>query len=177
MTRRKNQDKPNGHAGPHGRTNGHAPVSTARGGAPGHRGHAASVDVNGVSVASATASPAAAGLQPQASTVRDACADAAPPRTNGELREAPAKKSLDQGRPRAIPPGENPLPADPGEFVEEIHKKIDLTKVWRALLRSKDPKIKQRAVEKLTEMRYKGAAALADEPQRIVIDMPRPDRD
>jgi len=171
VTRRKNQHKPNGHAGPHGRANGHAPASTERGGVPAQRDRTASDDASGASAARAASTASAAG------TVREACADAPPPRTNGELREAPAKKSRDQGKPRAIPPGEKPLPADPGEFVEEIHKKIDLTKVWRALLRSKDPKIKQRAAEKLTEMRYKGAAALADEPQRIIIDMPGPHRD
>jgi hypothetical protein len=76
-----------------------------------------------------------------------------------------------------IPGGEFPLPADAGEFVEEIHRRVDLFVVWQKQLNSKDPKIQQRAVEKLTEMRYKGAAALAEEPQRIVIDMPRPDRD
>src|SRR6266403_716724 len=58
-----------------------------------------------------------------------------------------------------------------------IQKRIDLFKIWQRLLKSKDDKIKQRAVEKLTEMRYKGAAGLDEEPQRIIIDMPRPDRD
>jgi len=76
-----------------------------------------------------------------------------------------------------IPGGEFSLPADAGEFVEEIHRRTDLFVVWKKLLNSKDEKIKQRAVERLTDLRYKGAASLAEEPQRIVIDMPRPDRD
>jgi hypothetical protein len=67
--------------------------------------------------------------------------------------------------------GEGPLPTDPGDFVEEIHQRVDLFEVWQALLNSKDDKIKQRAVEKLTEMRYKGASALEEERPQIVIDI------
>src|SRR5437899_550007 len=70
-----------------------------------------------------------------------------------------------------IRPGKGPLPSNPGEFVDQIHRRVDLFEVWKKLLKSKDKKIKQRAVEKLTEMRYKGAAALADEPQQIVNDI------
>jgi hypothetical protein len=80
-------------------------------------------------------------------------------------------------KPEPIPGGELPLPASPSEFVEEIHRRIDLFEVWLGLLREKDDKIRQRAVEKLTEMRYKGAAALADEPPQIIFDLPRPKRD
>ena len=69
------------------------------------------------------------------------------------------------------------MPDNPAEFVEEIHRRVDLFEVWQKFLESKDDKIRQRAVEKLTEMRYKGAAALADEPQQIVIDMPGPERE
>jgi len=85
----------------------------------------------------------------------------------------PRKKN----KSKIVPPGEGPLPASPGDFVEEIHKRIDLFKIWQRLLKSKDNKIKQRAVEKLTEMRYKGAAALAEDSQQIIIDMPGPKRD
>jgi hypothetical protein len=74
-------------------------------------------------------------------------------------------------------PGEEPLPADPADFVEEIHTRIDLFEIWQELLKSEDEKIKQRAVEKLTEMRYKGAQSLAEEPQQILIDVVRPRRD
>ncbi len=56
-------------------------------------------------------------------------------------------------------------------------KKFIAALVWQELLNSKDDKIKQRAVERLTDLRYKTAAGLTEEPQRIVIDMPRPDRD
>ncbi len=165
MTHRNNQRKTNGHAWPHGRANGHAPASTERGGVPVPRDQAASVDARGTSAAWAAHSASAPG------TDRDACAEVAPPRLNGNLHEAAAEKSDAAVDEEQIPGGEFPLPADPGEFVEEMHRRTDLFKVWQKLLKSKDPKIKQRAVEKLTEMRYEGAAALADEPQQIVIDI------
>jgi len=160
----------NGHAGPHDRTNGHAPASTERGGIPVHGDRAASDDASGASVASAAFSSAAG-------TAREACAEAAPPHPNGAVHQEDGKNSKGKGKSRIVPPGEGPLPANPGDFVEEIHKRIDLFKIWQGLLQNGDDKIKQRAVEKMTEMRYKGAAALDEEPQRIVIDMPRPDRD
>ena len=110
-------------------------------------------------------------------TVRRASTAAAPARPVGDLHGA-AKATPDPGSEKTrIPGGEFSLPLDPGEFVDEIHRRADLFEVWQSLLNHGDPKIQQRAVEKLTEMRYKGAAALADEPRRIVIDIPRPDRD
>jgi hypothetical protein len=64
-----------------------------------------------------------------------------------------------------------PLPSNPADFVEEVHRDTDLLKAWRSLLQSKDEKVRQRAVEKLTEMRYKGAAALADDPQQFILEI------
>jgi hypothetical protein len=46
-----------------------------------------------------------------------------------------------------------------------------LIEVWHKLLASKDEKIKQRAVERLTAIRYKGDAALEEEPQQIIFDI------
>src|SRR4029077_16724277 len=98
-------------------------------------------------------------------------ADPAPPPPNGHLPQA-AGNPADQKAPRKpTPGGEFPLPADPSEFVDEIHRRADLFEVWQKLLNHDDPKIQQRAVEKLTEMRYKGVAALADEPEQIVVDI------
>ena len=181
MTLTKNQHKPNGHAGendrPGGRggrkgVNGHGPASTERGGIPRQRDRAASVDDRRVSLALDASSIHAPG------TDCEAYAEVAPPPPNGAPQEADAEKPDALAKERPISGGEFPLPADPGEFVEEIHRRIDLFEVWQKLLNnSKDPKIQQRAVEKLTEMRYKGAAALADEPQQIVFDMPRPNRE
>lgn len=170
MTRPKNRPKTNGHAGAQDLPNSPAPASTERGGVPAHWDRAASDGASGAPVASA-ATPAAAGLPRQASTDREAHAEAAPSRTNGAMHKADGTKQKDKGESRILPPGEGPLPDSPGEFVEEIHKRIDLFKVWQRLLKSKDDKIRQRAVERLTDLRYKGAAALDEEPRQIVIDI------
>ncbi len=171
MTRRKTPSKTNGHAGPHGRTNGHAPASTERGGVPVQRDRAGSDDASGAAAARAAGSATAPG------TDHEAYAEAAPPRPNGNLHGT-AGKPQDLGTGvEEIPGGEFPLPSNPGEFVEEIHRRIDLFEVWQKLLESKDEKIRQRAVERLTDLRYKGAAGLAEEPQQFIFDMPRPNRD
>lgn len=178
MERRKTSSRTNGHAGAHGRpngnggrprVNGHALASTERGEIPGLRDQAASDDARGATLALDASSIPAPG------TDRDAYAEVAPPHPpgnpNGHAHEATAKNQDAKEKPEPIPGGEFPLPADPGEFVEEVHRRVDLLEVWQRLLNHGDPKIQQRAVEKLTEMRYKGASALAEEPQQIVIDI------
>jgi hypothetical protein len=171
MAQQKNQSKPNGHAGPLDRSNGHAPASTERGGIPVPRDHAASDDTRRASAAM-DASTTAPG------TVCEEYAEVAPSLLPGVFSElSPRPAATGEKKPEPIPGGEFPLPASPGEFVEEIHRRIDLFEVWLGLLREEDDKIRQRAVEKLTEMRYKGAAALAEEPQQFIFDMPRPKRD
>jgi hypothetical protein len=106
------------------------------------------------------------------------CAEVAPSSPNGPVVHLEARKTTDRVQEEdPLPPADFPLPLHPGEFVEEIHRNADLLIAWQRLLNSKDEKVRQRAVEKLTELGYKGAAALADEPRRIIIDMPRPDRD
>ena len=70
-----------------------------------------------------------------------------------------------------LPTGKYTLPDNPAEFVEEIHRKVDLTEVWHRLLRSKDEKVKQRAIEKLTGMLYDDGAISAEEPQQFVMDI------
>lgn len=180
MTLIKNQRKPNGHAGEDDRpggtgdrkgVNGHGPASTERGGIPRQRDRAASVDDRRLSVALDAGSIHAPG------TDCEAYAEVASPPPNGALDKAASKRRAKDKEPPPLPRGEFPLPSNPGEFVEEIHRNSDLFIAWQRLLNSKDEKIRQRAVEKLTEMRYKGAAALADEPRRIIIDMPEPNRD
>jgi hypothetical protein len=170
VTREKNKRKTNGHAGPQDRANGHAPASTERGGIPVPGDRAASDDASGASVASA-AIFAAAG------TVREACADAAPPHPNGAAPGGAGKNSDGTGETKQVPPGDGPLPATADEFVDEIHSRIDLFEVWQDLLESKDDKIKQRAVERLTDLRYKTGSSQAEEPQQIIFDLPRPKRD
>jgi len=111
-------------------------------------------------------------------TDHDACAEVATPlppgspsKRNSHARESAPKEQDSKEKPEPITGGEFRLPVDPGEFVEEIHRRASLLEVWQKLLNHEDPKIQQRAVEKLTEMRYKGASAMADEPQQIVIDI------
>lgn len=170
MTHGKNKRKTNGHAGPHDRTNGSAPASTARGGISAHGDRAASDDASGAAVAIA-ATAIAAGAD------REACAYAAPSPPNGAPQQAPRKKPSGTGKTKQVPPGEGPLPGTADEFVDEIHSRIDLFKLWQGLLRSRDPKIKQRAVERLTDLRYKTGSSQAEEPQQIIFDAPRPNRD
>jgi hypothetical protein len=111
-------------------------------------------------------------------TVCGEYAEVAPSLLPGVFPElSPTSRATGEKKPRPIPGGEFPLPASPGEFVEEIHRNTDLFISWQKLVNSEDEKVRQRAVEKLTEMRYKGAAALAEEPQQMVVDLPRPKRD
>jgi hypothetical protein len=101
----------------------------------------------------------------------EAYAVAAPLRPNGHSPQSADKAPDQNDEKELIPGGEFPLPENPADFVEEIHRRADLFEVWQKLLNHEDPKIQQRAVEKLTEMRYKGVAALADEPQQVVVDI------
>jgi hypothetical protein len=178
MSTRKTPIKPNGHAGPPGRVNGHALASSERGGIPVPRDQAASDDTRRASAAMDASSIHAPG------TDCAGCAEAAPPssgKTNGHAlvvaKKSPTGHEKKEKKRERIRGGDIPLPLHPGEFVDEIHRNTDLFISWQELLNSEDEKVRQRAVEKVTEMRYKGAAALADEPQRIVIDMPGPKRD
>ncbi len=99
-------------------------------------------------------------------------------RVNGHAPASMAGKSSERdGETEPIPGGEFPLPDNPGDFVEEIHRRADLFIVWQKLLKSKDLKIKQRAVERLTDLRYKSLADQTEEPQQFIFDMPRPNRD
>jgi hypothetical protein len=104
----------------------------------------------------------------------ESCVAATANRPNGADHQSSqdAPGALKKGtKNKQIPPGKHPLSADPAEFVEEVHRKIDLTEVWHGLLRSEDEKIIQRAAEKLMEMRYKGASSLTDEPSQVVVDI------
>jgi len=180
MSQQRTSRKPKGHPGPNGRPNGHDPAYAERGGVPALRGQAASDDAGGIPVANVAALPAAANLHAQVSTVRQACAEAAPPPPNETATPQaaagnPASNKMDKPE-KALPPGKYPLPDNPAEFVEEIHGKVDFTEVWHSLLRSKDEMVKQRATEKLTGMFYEDGA-LSDDDQQIIFDLPRPKRD
>lgn len=174
MSNQNNQKKANGHAGPQGRVNGHAPDSTKWGGIPVPRDQAASDDTRRASAAMGASCTTASG------TDCGAYAEVAPPHSaetnghalvGGEKPPSTGNEKKKSKQKEEIPGGTSPLPEDPGEFVEEIHRRADLFISWQRLLNTEDEKIRQRAVEKLTEMRYKGAAVLSDEPQPIVIDI------
>lgn len=178
MPRGNSPSKPNGHAGPQGRVNGHALDSTEWGGIPVPRDQAASDDARRDS----DAKDASSTLAPGADCAAYAEVAPSPSGTPNEHElvaqvKTPKRNSEKETEREPIPGGDFSLPQHPGEFVDEIHRNVDLFIVWKELLNSKDEKIRQRAAEKLTEMRYKGAAALGDEPRRIIIDMPEPDRD
>lgn len=187
MTQQRTSRKPNGHPGPNGRPNGHgpayAPVRPAGregGGASAPvcsdrlQGHAASDDAGRDPVALAAAC-AATNLQTQADTDCQAYAAAAPPLPNeaGKTRTTRGNRAGAETDELEVPlsPGEYPLPDNPAKFVEEIHRKIDLFEVYHSLLRSKDEKIIQRAIEKLIGMLYEDCAISAEEPQQIVMDI------
>ena len=110
------------------------------------------------------------------------------PAVNGKTRHSPqnGEQSLSEGTASRVPSeitkpasaaaavhgGEAPLPEDPTDFVQEVHRRVDLFDLWISKLNSKDEKISQRALEKITDMLYKGAAASPDEqPQPILIDI------
>jgi len=97
-------------------------------------------------------------------------------RTTRSNASASASSEKDKEKPE-LPAGKYPLPETVGEFVEEIHRKVDITEVWHSLLRSDDEKIRQRAVEGLTDLLYKSDPTSTEDPQQIIFDLPRPRRD
>ena len=161
--------KPVGANGSGKAANGQGPASMEGGGTAMHSMPAATVDAIGAFDARTAHSSAAC-------SNHDAYAGAAPLPPNGAIVLTAERESSQKEEPMPVWPGGDPLPASPSDFVEEIHRRIDLFEVWHSLLKSKDEKIRQRAVERLTDLRYKGAAA-AEEPQHLIIDMPGPKRD
>jgi hypothetical protein len=170
------------------RVNGHDRASrpSAALNAPDGPGSAASDDANGASAASAAISAAAG-------TDRDACAEVAQASNRGKRPRAIGAGS----RPDAGPPQHRlasekpggasktepeskeitPLPDDIANFVDEIHSRVDLFQILQDLLESEDEKVKQRALEKILEMKYGKGAASSEEPVQIIFDGPRPQRD
>ena len=193
MTQQKASRRTNDHPGPNGRPNGrgpaYAPVHPAGregGGASApvcsdRLGSQAASDDAGRDPVALAAACAATNLQTQADTDCQAYAAAAPPLPNEAAQTQTTRgnragaKTDESGEP--VPPGDYPLPDNPAEFVEEVHHKIDLIEVWHGLLRSKDEKVRQRAIEKLTGMLYEDGALSDDDPQQIIFDLPRPKRD
>ena len=173
MTQRKDSRKPNGHAAD----------STERDALPVHREFAASDVATGAAAAgTATASAGCTGSGAHADAahaeahLRGSRETGASPRPNGRSKTPAAAESPAPSLPDLlIRETDIPLPADPGSFVDEVHRHVDLVQQWIELLKSQDEKIRQRAIERLTDMKYKDAAPV-EEPRHIVIDIPRPNR-
>jgi hypothetical protein len=170
--------------------NGHNALLAKSGGANGdaillsEMGRAASVDASELSVANASASPAAARAD------REACAEVAP--AQGEGKQSPAAGTVSRTHnekdgsketgaskgSRKLLPGLEPLPIDGEAFVDAVHSRVDLVLLEVRLLKSRDDKVVQRELAYLRELRYgKRAPSSDDEPAQIIFDMPRPERD
>jgi len=139
---------------------------------PLNRRRAASDDASGAPAATA-ATHHAAGPDRNASAE---VAHTKTPRVPSEANANPMAVSLKIERSKEVKPGEAPLPDDCAAFVDEVHLRVDFLEIARALLNSNDEKIRQRALERFLEMEYAHSGA-AQEPQTIVIDVPRPIRD
>ncbi len=110
---------------------------------------AGSDDASGTSDAKAATFPAV-------STDHLACADLAGERTGKEaMPRAPSEKEkLDDESDGDLPAGQGELPADGRGFVALVNARVDLCAAWERLVRAKDLKISQRALEKLSELDY-----------------------
>jgi len=182
-------------AGKYGRNGrGHASLPNGAVNMP-HQSATADKQGSTASVDAAGDSDARAAVTPAASTDRAACAEVALTLNGGKQpgqNEAVSRASGTQPRPdlagprvsgddegsaetpkERLPGGDAPLPDDIADFVDEVHSRVDLFEVLTDLLNSKDDKIKQRAVERILEMKYKHAAG-GEDPVQIILDGPRP---
>jgi hypothetical protein len=71
-----------------------------------------------------------------------------------------------------LPAGQSELPADSRSFVAQVNARVDLRAAWERLVRAKDLKISQRALEKLSELDYAQAVPRSEEPQQFEIVVP-----
>jgi hypothetical protein len=131
---------------------------------------AASVDASGASAAAAATSPAAG-------TDHGACAEAAGSRNRKEAKpRVPSEHEKVSEPSDDLPAGQGELPADSKSFVAQVHARVDLCAAWERLVRAKDLKISQRALEKLSELDYEQARAENEEQQQFEIDVPPRER-
>jgi len=109
---------------------------------------AASDDAGDKSAAMAATSPAAC-------TDRHACADVAGSRKVKEAKpRVPSEHEEVSEAGEHLPAGQSELPADSRSFVAHVNARVDLRAAWERLVRAKDLKISQRALEKLSELDY-----------------------
>jgi hypothetical protein len=131
---------------------------------------AASDDASDKSAATAATSPAAG-------TDRHACADVAGTRSVKEAKpRVPSEHEKVSEALDDLPAGQSELPADSRSFVAQVNARVDLRAAWERLVRAKDLKISQRALEKLSELDYEHARAKSEEQQQFEIDVPPRER-
>jgi len=185
MTHRKISSKPNGHAGPHGRANGHAPASTERGGVPMRRDQAASDDDSRASVT------AVVGFGTAPGTGCHSCAEAAPPHSgkkNGKINKKDKNGKMNKkdknGKNRKYGQSEtlkNFLLAGPTDFaamqdgaayVNSVAGRVDLVGASVRLVGSEDEKIAKAELDRLRDMKFGkvGPAANASDGPTVVWD-------
>ena len=71
------------------------------------------------------------------------------------MPRAPSEKGKVDGESDCeLPAGQSELPADSKGFVALVNARVDLCAGWERLVRAKDLKISQRALEKLSELDY-----------------------
>ena len=150
------------------RVNGHGPGSL-------EGSRAASDGANGTSAAmAATSAAAGTDRQAHAEVAGSQSAGSENPRVNGAAPR-PSGEGKKKKKGKEFPPGTEELPADGIGFVDEMHARVDFWAVGKSLLNSEDEKIRQRAWERMLEMKYgKGPGAIAEEPPQIIVDLPRP---
>ena len=183
MKREKNQSKPNGHDGPRHRTNGslgqhgsgancHSPASPKRGGTSRQRGRAASDDANGAASAKAADSATAAG------TDRDACAEAAPPRSGRNRRNPKPKSQKKESEKLFHLTGSTNFAAlqDGAAYVNAVASRVDLVGASVLLVGSEDEKIAKSELDRLREMKFgKGPVTVIEEYGQVEPgNIPRP---
>jgi hypothetical protein len=171
MSQRRTSTKTNGHAGPQGRPNGHAPASTERGGIPlsacegGHADQAASDDASGTPVAIAASSASAAG------TDRYACAAVAPPHPSENNEMATGTNSQEVRLPG---PTNYEATQDADAYVNAVAERVDLVAASVRLVQSTDTKIAKAELDRLRDMKFgkAGAAANASDAPTVIWDEP-----
>jgi hypothetical protein len=168
VSSRKNQQKPNGHAGSHGRVNGHAPASTEGGGIPVPRDHAASVDTRRASAAMDARCTVAPGTD---------CAGYAEvaPSHSWEKKKKNGDRSTTKLRD-AILASRTDFAAmqDGSAYVDAVAARVDLVAASVRLVSSEDEKIAKAELDRLREMKFGkvGPAANVTDAPAVVWDVP-----
>jgi hypothetical protein len=107
-----------------------------------------------------------------------ACAEVAGSRNRKEAKpRVPSEYEKVSEALDDLPAGESELPADSRSFVAQVNARVDLRAAWERLVRAKDLKISQRALEKLSELDYAQAVGQNNEHQQVEIDVPPRERD